>query len=76
MENFNTTAIRTKVANYIGFGFTMKEAFKMIKEAAFEAKFAPRKTNRVAEAMGRVNEKNGDYGFSGKEYGNRKWGQQ
>ena len=72
----NTLEIRKKVAAYMEVGFTMKEAFKMMKEAAFAEKFAPRKTNKVAEAMGRVAEKNGEYGWSGKEYGNRKLGKQ
>lgn len=72
----NTLEIRTKVAAYMEVGFTMSEAFKMLKESAFQAKFAPKKVNKVAEAMGRVAEKRGEYGWSGKEYGNRKWGKQ
>lgn len=71
----NTTEIRKKVADYMEVGFTMSEAFANIKDAA---RTRSRKTNKVAEARARAEEKTGtmNYGWSGKEYGNRKWGKQ
>jgi hypothetical protein len=52
----NTTAIRTKVAEYISFGFTMSEAFENIKDAA---RVRSRKTNVVAEARAAAAERTG-----------------
>lgn len=71
----NTLEIRKKVAEYMRVGFTMKEAFANIKDAA---RTRSRKTNKVAEAKAASEERNGtaNYGWSGKEYGNRKWGKQ
>lgn len=71
----NTLEIRTKVAEYMRVGFTMKEAFFNIKDSA---RVSSRKVNKVAQAKSDLQEKNGttEYGWSGKEYGNRKWGKQ
>lgn len=70
----NTTEIRKKVADYMEVGFTMNEAFANMKDAARKS----RKTSKVADAIAASQERAGtlEYGFSGKEYGNRKWGKQ
>ncbi len=70
----NTTEIRKKVAGYMEVGFTMKEAFSFIKDSARKS----RKTSKVADAIAASQQRAGtyEYGFSGKEYGNRKWGKQ
>jgi len=56
-------------------GFTMSEAFANIKDAARKVS---RKTSKVVDAIAASQERAGtlNYGFSGKEYGNRKWGKQ
>jgi hypothetical protein len=71
----STTTIRNKVQAYMEVGFTMTEAFRNIKDAQREV---GRKTNKVAEARAKAEEKNGttQYGNFGKEYGNRKLGKQ
>lgn len=63
-----TTEIRTKVAAYMEVGFTMKEAFACIKDAA---RVRSRKTSKVAEAMARAEERTGIERLS---YGDMKWG--
>jgi hypothetical protein len=52
----NTTEIRTKVAEYLAIGFTTKEAFCHIKDAA---RVRSRKTNMVAEARAAAAERTG-----------------
>lgn len=68
------TEIRKKVADYMEVGFTMKEAFVNMKDAARKS----RKTTKTADAIAASQERAGtlEYGYSGKEYGNRKWGKQ
>jgi len=70
----NTTEIRKKVAAYIEVGFTMKEAFEGIRDA----KRNEGKKQTIADKIAASQERSGtyEYGFTGKEYGNRKWGNQ
>lgn len=70
----NTTEIRKKVAAYMEVGFTMKEAFTGIRNA----KRNEGKKESIADKIAASQQRAGtyEYGFSGKEYGNRKWGKQ
>lgn len=71
----NTTAIRTKISQYMEVGFTMKEAFDNMR---WDRKTSGRKYSIVAEARAKAEEATGtyQYGWDGKSYGNNKWGNQ
>ncbi len=70
----NTTEIRKKIAAYMEVGFTTKEAFEGIRNA----KRNEGKKQTTADKIAAIQQRAGtyEYGFSGKEYGNRKWGKQ
>lgn len=68
------TEIRKKVSDYMDLGFTMKEAFEGIRNA----KKNEGKKQTTADKISYSQQRAGtyEYGFTGKEYGNRKWGKQ
>lgn len=61
----NTTEIRKKVAGYLEVGFTQKEAFKYIREAARAKKVNP---NSYREMNGRLIEEGKKQSYDAKKY--------
>ena len=70
----NTTEIRTKVASYMEVGFTISEAFEGIRNAKRNEGKKETITDKIAASQQRT--ATYEYGFTGKEYGTRKWGKQ
>ena len=70
----NTQEIRNRIAKYMEVGFTMSESFDCIRR---EKKSSNKKESMV-DKIAAMQERSGtyQYGFTGKEYGNRKWGNQ
>jgi hypothetical protein len=67
--------LKNKINHYLEVGFTMQETKACIKD---ELRGPSRKTSKTADAIAAIKEKHGtaEYGWDGKEYGNRKWGKQ
>jgi hypothetical protein len=67
------TEAKKKISSFLEVGFTIAEAKQGIRDAA-------KKTTKmsVADKIAASQQKAGtyNYGFTGKEYGNRKWGKQ
>lgn len=61
----NTTEIRAKVAEYLRVGFTQKEAFQYIREAARAKKVNP---NSYREMNGRLIEEGKKKAYDYKKY--------
>lgn len=70
----NTKEIRKKVQAYMEVGFTMKEAFEGMRDAKRNEGKKETTADRIAASQQRAGTY--EYGFTGKEYGNRKWGKQ
>ena len=70
----NTQEIRNRIAKYMEVGFTMSEAFDCIRRE----KQSSNKKESMVDKIAAMQERAGtyQYGFTGKEYGNRKWGNQ
>jgi hypothetical protein len=66
------TEIRMEIKKRTDVGFTTKEAFRALRDSISMRG----KKEKLADKIADMKEKSGslEYGFSGKEYGNRKWG--
>jgi hypothetical protein len=73
-NNMNTTEIRKKVAAYTEVGFTIQEAFAGIRNAKRNEGKKETTADKIAASQQRAGTY--EYGFTGKEYGTRKWGKQ
>jgi hypothetical protein len=73
-NNMTFTEIRNEINKRTEVGFTTNEAFEFLRISIKQQGQKVRNIDKIAEAQ----QKNGtyQYGFTGKEYGNRKWGKQ
>jgi hypothetical protein len=73
-NNMTYSEIKNRIEKYMEVGFTMTESFECLRNEIKRQGEKVRMVDRIAEAQ----QKNGtyQYGWTGKEYGNRKWGKQ